>query len=86
MSIVTDWDSKFPGDSKMQLISEMERRWIDGSQGGDTYTPGSAAAELGGITKALQVTSQFPLFAEWGSYYLPQWDWAAEGLVESLNR
>lgn len=61
MSIVMDWDSKFPGDSKIQLISEMQRRWIDGSQGGDAYTPGFAAAELCGIlTKALQVTSQFP--------------------------
>ena len=87
MSTVIDWDSKFPSDSKIQLISEMERRWIDGSQGGDTHTPGSAAAELCGIlTKALQVTSRFPLFAEWGSYYLLQRHWAAEGLVESLNR
>ena len=87
MSTVMEWDSKFPSDSKIQLILETERRWIDGSQGGDTYTPGSAAAELCGIlTKALEVTSWFPLFAEWGSYYLPQWDWAAEGLAESLNR
>lgn len=87
MSIVMDWDSKFPGDSKIHLISEMQRRWIDGSQGGDGYYTRLCCCRI--VWHFNQGTSSHqpvPPVCRMGFLLPSSMIWAAEGLVESLNR